>query len=115
MGKDLRMLNTAYEKDGYIFEVDGSKDKGGILFANVLRTLVENNIEDALIRTKDICIIHKVDKGQDKDINALLEKLEQHRAKTESIDKYDLVGDCIDMVKEFLGVEDELEYREVEI
>lgn len=32
----------------------------------------------------------------------VIEEIENHRRKTKSIDKYDLVGDCLDIIKNYM-------------
>jgi len=41
-------------------------------------------------------------------------EIEEHRRKTQGIDPYDLVGDCLDIIDKYKGIEREVEEREVE-
>lgn len=42
-----------------------------------------------------------------KSVEELIEEIDKHRKATKSIDKYDLIGDCINIIKEYCGLDDE--------
>ena len=46
-------------------------------------------------------------KSIDELINKIRAEMEQHRRKTQGIDPYDLVGDCLDIIDEYKGESEE--------
>lgn len=46
-------------------------------------------------------------RGKVEVLNKLTAEIERHRRKTESIDTYDLVGDCLDFINKYKGEQNE--------